>query len=356
MLIFEEMMNKKTICLNMIVRNERNVIRRCLSSVKKLIDYWVIVDTGSTDGTQQVILEFMEGIPGELHERAWVDFGHNRNEALALARGRGDYFLVLDADERLILSDGFQIPLLEKDLYYASKTTLFFKDLPDFFWNGPVCEVLEGTVSKSSGLVQGIEKVHGRDGYRSQDPKRDLKDVELLERAAQTHARSLFHLANAYLRIGEYKKALRAFEQRSLRGGRDAEVFYSLFCIGTLQNTLRDEPETFIGAYCKAFQCRPSRIEPLCELTDHFIQVQNYFLAYLISEFVLSVPMPEGDLYLKESLYDWGALWQYFICAGHLGKREQAAEARLQLLANPRLPDEYRSWIEKKGNFVGYEI
>jgi glycosyltransferase involved in cell wall biosynthesis len=41
----------KTICLNMIVKGESRVIQRALASVKHLIDYWVIVDTGSTDGS-----------------------------------------------------------------------------------------------------------------------------------------------------------------------------------------------------------------------------------------------------------------------------------------------------------------
>ena len=44
-----------TICLNMIVKNESRVIKRCLESVKGFIDYWVIVDTGSEDGTQDMI-------------------------------------------------------------------------------------------------------------------------------------------------------------------------------------------------------------------------------------------------------------------------------------------------------------
>ena len=51
---------KKTICLNMIVKNEAHIILETLNSVKKYIDYWVISDTGSTDGTQTVIKEFFE--------------------------------------------------------------------------------------------------------------------------------------------------------------------------------------------------------------------------------------------------------------------------------------------------------
>jgi hypothetical protein len=37
---------KQSVCLNMIVKNEADVIRRCLDSVRPIIDRWVIVDTG----------------------------------------------------------------------------------------------------------------------------------------------------------------------------------------------------------------------------------------------------------------------------------------------------------------------
>ena len=54
----------------MIVRNEAPIIERCLESVMKFIDHWVIVDTGSTDGTQQLIQQVLRNVPGELIEHA----------------------------------------------------------------------------------------------------------------------------------------------------------------------------------------------------------------------------------------------------------------------------------------------
>src|SRR5512144_2185854 len=102
---------RPTICLNMIVKNEAPVIRRCLDSVRRFIDCWVIVDTGSTDGTQDIIRECFADIPGELHERPWRDFAHNRTEALALARPHGDYVLIIDADDALELEPHFRMPV-----------------------------------------------------------------------------------------------------------------------------------------------------------------------------------------------------------------------------------------------------
>ena len=67
-----------TICLNMIVKNEESVLPRCLNSVKDLIDYWVIVDTGSTDRTKEILEEFKSVVPGEYYSRPWVDYAHNR--------------------------------------------------------------------------------------------------------------------------------------------------------------------------------------------------------------------------------------------------------------------------------------
>src|SRR3954468_20202596 len=93
-----------SICLSMIVRDEAHVIAESLGSVARYIDSWLVVDTGSTDDTVAVVEEFfaVRGIPGEVVQRPWQNFGHNRSEALALCAGRADYAWVLDADDLFV--------------------------------------------------------------------------------------------------------------------------------------------------------------------------------------------------------------------------------------------------------------
>jgi len=101
----------KTIGLAMIVKNEAHIIARCLSSLVPLVDYFLIVDTGSSDGTQEAVRSFLreQDLRGEVIDEPWRDFAHNRSAALARLRQRTDidYALMIDADEVLVYDDGF---------------------------------------------------------------------------------------------------------------------------------------------------------------------------------------------------------------------------------------------------------
>ncbi len=106
-------MNKTTkICLNAMVANEARTITRMLDSCYQYIDYWVIQDNGSTDGTQEIIREYFEqkGIPGFLYEIEWQYPGWNRDHTLqeCLKADHGcDWILRMDADERLEVEEDF---------------------------------------------------------------------------------------------------------------------------------------------------------------------------------------------------------------------------------------------------------
>ncbi|HAB99375.1 MAG TPA: glycosyl transferase family 2, partial [Parachlamydiales bacterium] len=212
---------RKTICLNMIVKNENKVIKRCLASVKPVIDYWIIIDTGSTDGTQETIREFMKDIPGELYEYPWVDFAHNRNQALALSKDKGDYLLFIDADEQLIFDESFSLSSLDKDFYFflirqPSGINYFRESLIlnrlDLKWVGPVHETIVSSQAKTFALLQGVTNLSiTQDGHRSEDPRKYLNDAAVLEKALETdpeNSRHIFYLALSYGNAKEYEKAL----------------------------------------------------------------------------------------------------------------------------------------------------
>ena len=82
--------------LSMIVRDEAERLERCLASVAGFVDEMVLLDTGSRDATVAIA----KGWGAEVHAMAWPgDFAPARNEALRYVRG--DWVLVLDADELL---------------------------------------------------------------------------------------------------------------------------------------------------------------------------------------------------------------------------------------------------------------
>jgi glycosyltransferase involved in cell wall biosynthesis len=90
------MITAPRLSLCMIVRDEAANLPVCLDSVQGLVDELVIVDTGSTDTTRDIAL----ARGARVVDAPWTgDFGAARN--LALAEARGQWILVLDADETL---------------------------------------------------------------------------------------------------------------------------------------------------------------------------------------------------------------------------------------------------------------
>ena len=115
--------------LCMIVRDEQEMLPRCLASVADAVDEMVIVDTGSTDATVEIARSF--GARVLFHE--WTgSFAQARNVSFDAAEG--DWLLCLDADEVLVEED---VPLLRsltgrtwREAFYLSETN-YTGDLED---------------------------------------------------------------------------------------------------------------------------------------------------------------------------------------------------------------------------------
>lgn len=95
-------------------KNEAKVIRRMLESCYKHIDFYVIQNNGSTDGTDLIVKEFFEEkqIPGVLYnvEEGWKGFGWNRDHLIQTCQSIDhgcDWILKMDCDEELEVDDDF---------------------------------------------------------------------------------------------------------------------------------------------------------------------------------------------------------------------------------------------------------
>lgn len=227
-----------TIALVSIVRDAEETIAEMIESARPLISRWVIVDTGSTDRTVKVARKALRGLKGELHERPWVGFGHNRTEALELARGSADYLLTLDADHRLHI-DG-DLPELTADEYLIRIRGNMEWRLPlllkgDRFWRYE--GVAHSYLVPDGPATEANLDCLSVDGGPGASPEKLQRDISLL---AAEHgrnpldARTVFYLARSFDDLDRHAEAIHFYRLRASMNGWAQERFYARFRLGIL--------------------------------------------------------------------------------------------------------------------------
>ena len=345
-------------------KNEKDVIERCLNSVKPIIDCWVIVDTGSTDGTQEIIKKCMKDFPGDLYERPWKNFGHNRNEALDFARTKADYVLIMDADDMLQYEQGFFLPELSHDAYqfqisYGS-TTYYRPQLINmkkpWAWQGVLHECLICPGQYSVEKLGGVTYVVSREGARSKDPEKFKKDAAVLEAALKdepNNARYIFYLAQSYRDAGELEKSLTWYKKRIEIGGWEEEVYFSLYQVARLEEILKRPLDDVIASYYKAYRFRPHRPEAAYHLASIFREHGQYALAYSTIKAWELIPQPKSAdvLFVESWIGHYGFLTELSISSFYIGRHEEAIQACDTLLALDDLPECWRVQTEKNRRY-----
>jgi len=347
-----------SLCLNMIVRNEAHVIRRCLDSVRAHIAHWVIVDTGSTDGTPEIIRAHYGDMPGTLHERPWRDFGSNRSEAIGLAHGHAEYILVMDADHVLGAPPGYRFAGLDADGYYVGHRyagveygiAVLLADRIPWRYQGVLHEYVTADVPHRIVPLAGpwIDVHH--EGARSRDAQTYVNDAAILEAALARepdNARYAFYLAQSLKDAGQLERSLAAFRHRAAMRGWDEETWQARYQAAQLVERLSHSAADIERAYLEAFNARPSRAEPLVQLARWHRQRQEWPLALLFARAAAALPRPPDQLFVEEAAYAWRADDELAIAAWHAGARDEGRRAAERLVANGRFPASERARIEK---------
>ena len=215
-----------TICLSMIVKDEEHVIIECLHNLlcRLNINYIIICDTGSTDNTIEVIVNYLKdkNIQGEIIKSNWVDFAYNRNEALNYSKGKADYSMFFDADDLIV--GNINLPTeLKEDCYFFQIGTdckysrpFLVNNKKQFKWYGVLHEFLNWTPDCSVITHTGDYYIDSRRiGARNKNPDKYYNDAKIIEQEIEKmnndnylYGRYCYYCAQSYKDYYNLKKEL----------------------------------------------------------------------------------------------------------------------------------------------------
>jgi Glycosyl transferase family 2 len=345
-----------SLALAVMAKNESIALPRLLASVEGLVDSVILMDTGSADDTAGIALGWCRehGIPFFCVEKEFENFGVNRSALLEAATGlEADFLLLMDAD-MTVNWEGFDKDTLNQhdawslrytgDLDYSQ--VLLVRNRKGFHYVGATHEYITTREPFTEGNCS-ITVAHHADGYNRADKyTRDLKLLRASLREEPDNVRTMFYLARTEECLGEIELAVKHFELRSQMGGWEEEAWYAEFSAARLA-------PTFEGLF-KAYERRPSRIEPLIELAAWLRQNERYAAAYMVANHALRVMRyPEGDkLFIDRSCYEWRIPYELSISSFYAGSIPEARDWNKHLLALD-LPGYIRAQVVKNREFTG---
>lgn len=358
-------MNKIALC--MIVKNEESVIRRCLESIYSHIDYYVICDTGSSDRTKEIIIDFFEEkkISGEIYDDEWIDFGTNRSKAIERCYGKTKWAIMIDADDHITGNfdisniddtyDGYKVNISSETLNYP-RIQIFNIQNKKWVYRNPLHEYPEYESSARIGKINGkYTWLSGRDGNRTKKFKtvqeKYLNDYFILKNQSHDNPRNQFYAAQSAFDAGMYDISEKEYLKRVDMGGWDQEIFYSWIKIGQCRDVINKKHEKIINAYINAHEIDNQRIEPLYYLANFFRKIGKMKMAFLYAFSGKELEIDYEKLFVHKDQYLWKIHDEIGISAYYAGNYEAGKNACEKLLRENYIPEDQKGRIKNNLRF-----
>jgi hypothetical protein len=331
--------------LVMIVKDEAHGIIETIKTFRPVIDYWTILDTGSTDGTQDIIRRELVDVPGQLFEEPFVDFSTSRNRALDLHGQSTTFSIMPDSDDRLVGAEALRTFLTQHEHDASSDHAAYGVNIRrgELSYYLPLVarttagRRYTGRVHEYSGTtsiqIPNVEVAQHREAKSLEATKaRWTRDLELLRADHATdpdNQRTVFYLAQTLDCLGQIEEALAMYELRVKMGGWVEETFEAkLRCAHMMRRLNRPWPEVQ-QAFLDAHVLDKRRAEPLYAIAAYWYYdaKDNLPLTYLFARRAMELPRPNATLFVDQDVYDWKAAHLVAIAGFYLDEEAKKAGA-----------------------------
>lgn len=367
-----------SICLNMIVRNEAHNIPRLFQSLKGIIKSYVILDTGSQDGTIEKIQEQADDIviPGMVVQTGWTsNFGEMRQKALDLALDYSleDHILIMDGDEEMICPHPEQFRTLNPKVSYRVPkhvanlrndhiNLLSAYQKGNWLWKGKLHEFLQCPPDHEIEKIHGAKIIAhldegGRTGTGTVKSKL-LKDQIVLEGMLEDpsmRCRAMFYLAQTHKALGFYSTARDLYtELLNKESIEDPQMEYraliEVFRCSQKEKTLKTSEASKM--LTRAFEFRTHRAEALYYLTTLYKKRSRLELAWIYASAGVERLHVIDNYMIEADIYEWRMLCEYCELGLRLGKRAKVLDLLETVLEDLNPTHRTLEFVLKKKNLL----
>ncbi len=326
-----------SVSLCMIVKNEEDVLERCLKSVADLVDEIILVDTGSTDRTREIAAHFTD----QVFDFPWQDdFSAARNESFSHASM--DYCMWLDADDILLEADQKAFLALKETLeptvsvvmapyhtgfdesghvtfsYYRER---LIKNRAGMVWAGAVHEAVS-----PAGKIQYADFAVTHRKVHPSDPDRNLRIYQAqLAAGKELDPRQQFYYGRELYYHRRWKEALEVFEQFLKEGRGWVENNIDACCHCAYCHRELGHDHAALTALFRSFLYDRPRAEICCEIGLWFFQREQYQQAAYW--YALALTCSRDDRrggFVSPDCYGYLPCIQLCVCYSRLGDQKRA--------------------------------
>lgn len=328
-----------TLSLCMIVKNEEDVLARCLKCMKDIADEIIIVDTGSIDKTKEIA----SGFTSHIYDFPWCDdFAKARN--YSFSKATMEYTMWLDADDILTEESQNLLLSLKKTLLPSVDMVMMKYDVAFDEQNNPTLSYYRERLFKTSENYKWIGEIHevipqiGNVIYeeisichKKMHPNEQGRNLKIFEKmiadGKNLDPRQQYYYARELYFNGRHEEAAELFTrfinekqgwiENSINACKDLA-----FCCYVM-----NKPEEALESLLKSMTFDRPRAELCCEIGKHFLDRGFYSISAFWYDTAAKCPINQqnGGFCLPDC-YNYIPYIQLCVCYDRLGERKKAIE------------------------------